>query len=166
MNIPELFGCNVFNDDVMRERLPREVYKSLTKTIATGRTIDPSIADVVANAMKALSEAGRKGCPYDFIILDPPAFTKSRDTLRNAIKGYREINAAAMRLLPRGGYLATCSCSHFMTDTYFKQMLHNAAEDAGVSLRQIEARQQGPDHPILWNVPETDYLGFYIFQIV
>ena len=120
----------------------------------------------VFDHLQALSEAGRKGCPYDFIILDPPAFTKSRDTLRNAIKGYREINAAAMRLLPRGGYLATCSCSHFMTDTYFKQMLHNAAEDAGVSLRQIEARQQGPDHPILWNVPETDYLGFYIFQIV
>ena len=120
----------------------------------------------VFDYLKALSEAGRKGCPFEFIILDPPAFTKSRDTLRNAIKGYREINAAAMRLLPRGGYLATCSCSHFMTDTYFKQMLHNAAEDAGVSLRQIEARQQGPDHPILWNVPETDYLGFYIFQIV
>ena len=120
----------------------------------------------VFDYLKTLSEAGRKGCPYDFIILDPPAFTKSRDTLRNAIKGYREINAAAMKLLPRGGYLATCSCSHFMTDTYFKQMLHTAAEDAGVSLRQIEARQQGPDHPILWNVPETDYLGFYIFQIV
>ena len=120
----------------------------------------------VFDHLKSLAEAGRKGCPYDFIILDPPAFTKSRDTLRNAIKGYREINAAAMKLLPRGGYLATCSCSHFMTDTYFKQMLHNAAEDAGVSLRQIETRQQGPDHPILWNVPETDYLGFYIFQIV
>lgn len=127
--------------------------------------IDYVEADVF-DYLKALGEAGRKGCPYDFIILDPPAFTKSRDTLRNAIKGYREINAAAMKLLPRGGYLATCSCSHFMTDTYFKQMLHNAAEDAGVSLRQIEARQQGPDHPILWNVPETDYLGFYIFQIV
>ena len=127
--------------------------------------IDYVEADVF-DYLKSLSEAGRKGCPYDFIILDPPAFTKSRDTLRNAIKGYREINAAAMKLLPRGGYLATCSCSHFMTDTYFKQMLHNAAEDAGVSLRQIEARQQGPDHPILWNVPETDYLGFYIFQIV
>ncbi len=120
----------------------------------------------VFDYLKTLSEAGRRTCSYDFIILDPPAFTKSRDTLRNAIKGYREINAAAMRLLPRGGYLATCSCSHFMTDTLFKQMLHNAAEDAGVSLRQIEARQQGPDHPILWNVPETDYLGFYIFQIV
>ena len=104
--------------------------------------------------------------PYDFIILDPPAFTKSRDTLRNAIKGYREINTRAMRILPRGGYLATCSCSHFMTETYFKQMLHNAAADAGVSLRQIEARQQSPDHPILWNVPETDYLKFFIFQIV
>ncbi len=120
----------------------------------------------VFDYLKALGEAGRKGSPYDFIILDPPAFTKSRDTIRNAIKGYREINAAAMKLLPRGGYLATCSCSHFMTDTYFKQMLHNAAEDAGVSLRQIEERKQGPDHPILWNVPETDYLGFYIFQIV
>lgn len=120
----------------------------------------------VFDYLKELLAAGRKAAPFDFIILDPPAFTKSRDTLRNAIKGYREINATAMRLLPRGGYLATCSCSHFMTDTYFKQMLHNAAEDAGVSLRQIEARQQGPDHPILWNVPETDYLTFYIFQIV
>ncbi len=127
--------------------------------------IDYVEADVF-DYLRALGEAGRRGSPYDFIILDPPAFTKSRDTLRNAIKGYREINAAAMRLLPRGGYLATCSCSHFMTDTYFKQMLHNAAEDAGVSLRQVEARQQAPDHPILWNVPETDYLGFYIFQIV
>lgn len=119
----------------------------------------------VFDYLKALDK-GRGAAPFDFIILDPPAFTKSRDTLKNAIKGYREINAAAMRMLPRGGYLATCSCSHFMTDTYFKQMLHNAAEDAGVSLRQIEARQQAPDHPILWNVPETDYLGFYIFQIV
>ena len=120
----------------------------------------------VFDYLRALEAAGRRAHSYDFIILDPPAFTKSRDTLRNAIKGYREINAAAMRLLPRGGYLATCSCSHFMTDSYFKQMLHNAAEDAGVSLRQIEARKQGPDHPVLWNVPETDYLSFYIFQIV
>ena len=103
---------------------------------------------------------------YDVIILDPPAFTKSRDTLKNAIKGYREINSRAMRLLRRGSYLATCSCSHFMTETYFRQMIHNAATDAGVGLRQIEARQQSPDHPILWNVPETDYLKFFIFQIV
>ena len=71
-----------------------------------------------------------------------------------------------MKLLPRGGYLATCSCSHFMTDNLFREMLRDAAADAGVSLRQIEGRQQSPDHPILWNVPETDYLKFYLFQVV
>lgn len=103
---------------------------------------------------------------FDLIILDPPAFTKSRDTVRNAVKGYTEINTKAMRLLGRGGYLATCSCSHFMTDTFFKQMIHNSAADCGFSLKQIEARHQSPDHPILWNVPETEYLKFFIFQIV
>ena len=72
----------------------------------------------------------------------------------------------AMQLLPRGGYLATCSCSHFMTDELFRKMLKSAASDAGVSLLQVEARQQSPDHPILWNVPETDYLKFYIFQVI
>ena len=118
----------------------------------------------VFDLLTELADANRKD--YDFIILDPPAFTKSRDTLKNAIRGYKEINLKAMKLLPRGGYLATCSCSHFMTETYFKQMLHNAAADAGVGLRQIEARQQSPDHPILWNVPETDYLKFFIFQII
>lgn len=106
------------------------------------------------------------GHPYDFIILDPPAFTKSSSTVKAAERGYKEINLKAMRLLPRGGYLATCSCSHFMTETLFRHMLHDAAEDAGVALRQIEARRQSPDHPILWNVPETDYLKFYIFQVV
>lgn len=106
------------------------------------------------------------GHPYDFIILDPPAFTKSSSTVKSAERGYKEINLKAMRLLPRGGYLATCSCSHFMTETLFRHMLHDAAADAGVSLRQIEARRQSPDHPILWNVPETDYLKFYIFQVV
>ncbi len=118
----------------------------------------------VFDLLTSMAENGKSD--YDFIILDPPAFTKSRDTLKNAIKGYKEINLKAMKLLPRGGYLATCSCSHFMTETYFKQMLHNAAADAGVGLRQIEARQQSPDHPVLWNVPETDYLKFFIFQIV
>lgn len=103
---------------------------------------------------------------YDFIILDPPAFTKSRRTVDSARKGYKEINLRAMKLLPRGGYLATCSCSHFMEDELFVKMLHSAAADACVQLRQIEARQQAPDHPILWNVPETDYLKFYLFQIV
>ena len=104
--------------------------------------------------------------PYDFIILDPPAFTKSRRTANNAEKGYKEINLRAMRLLPRGGYLATASCSHFMPAERFERMLRSAAADAGVELRQIEARTQSCDHPILWNVPETDYLKFYLFQVV
>jgi len=110
--------------------------------------------------------AEEKKCDYDFIILDPPAFTKSSQTAQNAYKGYKEINMKAMKLLPRGGYLATCSCSHFMKNYMFEQMLKEAAFDAGVSLRQIEVRQQSCDHPILWNVPETDYLKFYIFQVV
>ena len=122
---------------------------------------------VCADVFDYLTAAGNAHAfDYDLVILDPPAFTKSRDTLRNAMKGYREINRRAMQLLRRGSFLATCSCSHFMTEPYFRQMLHNAAEDAGVGLRQIEARRQSPDHPILWNVPETDYLKFYIFQIV
>lgn len=103
---------------------------------------------------------------YDLIILDPPAFTKSRSTVENAMRGYKEINLRAMKLLPRGGYLATCSCSHFMTEDLFCNMLRGAAFDAQVMLRQVEARQQSPDHPILWNVPETNYLKFYIFQVV
>ena len=103
---------------------------------------------------------------YDYIILDPPAFTKSSSTVRAAQRGYKEINLKAMKLLPRGGYLATCSCSHFMTDALFRKMLHDAAKDAGVQLRQIEDRRQSPDHPILWGVPETEYLKFYLFQIV
>ena len=103
---------------------------------------------------------------YDFIILDPPAFTKSRKTVGRAEKGYKEINLRALRALPRGGYFATASCSHFMPSEKFVQMLRAAAKDAGVELRQIEARQQAPDHPILWNVPETDYLKFYLFQVV
>ena len=120
-----------------------------------------------ANVFELLTKLyEEKNSPYDYIILDPPAFTKSSASLKNAERGYKEINMKAMKLLPRGGYLATCSCSHFMTDELFRKMLHFAAADAGVSLRQIEARQQSPDHPILWNVPETDYLKFYIFQIV
>ena len=120
-----------------------------------------------ANVFELLTKLyEEKNSPYDYIILDPPAFTKSSASLKNAERGYKEINMKAMKLLPRGGYLATCSCSHFMTDALFRKMLHFAAADAGVSLRQIEARQQSPDHPILWNVPETDYLKFYIFQIV
>ena len=111
-----------------------------------------------------LCASGEK--PYDLIILDPPAFTKSRKTVSGAERGYKEINYRAMKLLPRGGYLATASCSHFMPSAEFERMLVSSAEDAQVRLRQIEARQQSPDHPVLWNVPETDYLKFYLFQIV
>lgn len=114
-----------------------------------------------------LTELCEKKCrDYDYIILDPPAFTKSNATQANAYKGYKEINRRAMQLLPRGGYLATCSCSHFMRNEDFKRMLSEAASDAHVTLRQIEERQQGPDHPILPSVPETDYLKFYLFQIL
>ena len=120
-----------------------------------------------ANVFDLLTElVNNHSKEYDFIILDPPAFTKSGSTVNNAMRGYKEINLKAMKLLPRGGYLATCSCSHFMKEELFVQMLQDAAKDANVSLRQIEARQQAPDHPILWNVPETYYLKFYIFQVV
>lgn len=122
------------------------------------------IAADVFNLLPELEKKGGK--PYDFIILDPPAFTKSRKTINSAERGYKEINYRAMKLLPRGGYLATCSCSHFMRSDLFEKMLVSAAADAGVQLRQIEVRRQCCDHPILWNVPETDYLKFYIFQIV
>ncbi len=122
---------------------------------------------VCADVFDFLAQAERRGGrPYDFIILDPPAFTKSRKTVRNAERGYKEINLRALRLLERGGYFATASCSHFMPCELFEKMLRSAALDAGVELRQIEARQQSPDHPILWNVPETDYLKFYLFQVV
>ncbi len=106
------------------------------------------------------------GAPFDFIILDPPAFTKSRKTVESAYRGYKDINYRAMRLLPRGGYLATCSCSHFMEPRLFEKMLAEAARDAAVELREIEVRRAAPDHPILWGVPETAYLKFYLFQVI
>ena len=121
---------------------------------------------VVADIFEYLAQLSQSGThQYDLIILDPPAFTKSRKTLKHAEKGYEEINARAMKILPRGGYLCTASCSHFMTADRFEAMLTSAAREAGRSLRQIEKRQQAPDHPILWNVPETDYLKFYLFQV-
>ena len=121
---------------------------------------------VAANVFDLLPELEKQPRKYDFIILDPPAFTKSRKTVANAMTGYKEINYRAMKLLPRGGYLATCSCSHFATEELFIKMLRSAARDAGVQLRQIECRQQCADHPILWGVEETNYLKFFIFQVV
>lgn len=121
---------------------------------------------LAADVFDLLPRLEREPCRYDFIILDPPAFTKSRKTVESAMSGYKEINYRAMRLLPRGGYLATCSCSHFAQEDRFLAMLRNAARDAGVQLRQIEARQQSCDHPILWGVEETNYLKFYLFQVI
>ncbi len=118
----------------------------------------------VFDLLPRLAEERRR--EWDFIILDPPAFTKSRRTAAQAARGYKEINYRAMKLLPRGGYLATCSCSHFMEESRFLRVISAAARDAGVQLKQIEARQQVPDHPILWGVPETNYLKFYLFQVI
>ena len=134
---------------------------------AKRNSLDGVVECKAANVFDLLPQLteGPRGA-YDMVILDPPAFTKSRKTTENAVRGYKEINLRAMKLLPPGGYLATCSCSHFMTDEMFCDMLGSAASDAGVGLRQVEARYQSPDHPILWNVPETGYLKFYIFQVV
>lgn len=121
---------------------------------------------VCADVFDLLPQLMEQHANYDMIILDPPAFTKSRKTVAGAERGYKTINYNAMKLLPRGGYLATCSCSHFMPSELFEKMLLSAARDAGVSLKLIEARRQAPDHPTLMHVPETDYLKFYLFQIV
>ena len=139
----------------------------MAKANAIRNGLDDRMDFLVADVFDLLPELAAKGkAPYDFIILDPPAFTKSRKTVDSAQRGYKEINLRALKLLPRGGYFATASCSHFMPSEQFVRMLRSAALDAGVELRQIEARQQSPDHPILWNVPETDYLKFYLFQVV
>ena len=119
-----------------------------------------------ADVFDLLPDLEKKGEKFDVVILDPPAFTKSRNSIKNATKGYREINMRGLKLVKDGGFLATCSCSHFATAEKFEAMLRSAAHDAGVQLRQIEARQQSCDHPILWGVEETDYLKFYLFQIV
>lgn len=126
-----------------------------------------AVEAVQADVFDYLTELDRtKDRRYDYIILDPPAFTKSSGTRRAAFRGYKEINYRAMKILPRGGYLATCSCSHFMSEELFVKMLKEAAHDAGVTLRQIERRQQAPDHPIVLTVPETEYLKFFLFQVV
>lgn len=139
----------------------------MAKQNAVNNGLEGKMEFLCEDVFELLTRLSEEKCrAYDYIILDPPAFTKSRQTVGSAERGYKEINYRAMKLLPRGGYLATCSCSHFMKDELFRKMLRSAAYDAGVQLRQIEARQQAPDHPILWNVPETDYLKFYIFQVV
>ena len=159
------------------DKLKDTLYPLLIKILAEGgdtingiyerNGLDGRMDFLAADVFDLLPELEKNGKkPYDLIILDPPAFTKSRRTVGSAERGYKEINYRAMKLLPRGGYLATCSCSHFMPSELFTKMLLSAAADAGVQLKQIEARQQCRDHPVLLSVPETDYLKFYIFQVV
>ena len=117
------------------------------------------------DVFELLPELEQQGKRFDVVILDPPAFTKSRSSVKNAVKGYREINLRGMRLVRDGGFLATCSCSHFMTYELFTQTLQQAARSAHRRLRQVEFRTQAPDHPILWAAQESYYLKFYIFQV-
>ena len=120
------------------------------------------ICEDVFDLLPALEEKGEK---FDVVILDPPAFTKSRNSIKNAVKGYREINLRAMKLVKDGGFLATCSCSHFMDYELFTQTIGQAAKNVHKRLRQVEYRTQAPDHPILWSADESYYLKFYIFQV-
>ena len=118
-----------------------------------------------ADVLDELPKLYEQGESYDVVILDPPAFTKSKEATKNAIKGYREINMKGLKLVRDGGYLATCSCSHFMTEDLFKETISQAAKSVHKRLRQVEFRTQGPDHPILWASDESYYLKFLIFQV-
>ena len=125
-------------------------------------------ADVL-EYLPELRDRGRmreEGGPFDLIVLDPPAFAKGSRAVRNALRGYREINTQALRLLARGGYLATCSCSQHVTRDLLAQAVSEAAHATNRQLRQVEERQQAPDHPILWGFPESHYLDFFVFQVV
>ena len=119
----------------------------------------------VADVFELLPELEAAGERYDVVILDPPAFTKSREATKNAIKGYREINMRGLKLVKDGGFLATCSCSHFMTQELFTETIAQAASSVHKRLRQVEFRTQAPDHPILWNSDESYYLKFIVFQV-
>lgn len=136
------------------------------KTNARLNNMEDKIDYIVADVFDFLPEQRKKGCQYDVVILDPPALTKSRSSVRAASTGYRELNREGMLLLKDGGFLVTCSCSHFMTNELFQQTIQQAAKDAHRRLRQVEFRQQAPDHPILWSNDSSYYLKFYIFQVV
>lgn len=133
---------------------------------AKRNNLDKSVHFRAADVLDELPKLYDKGESYDLVILDPPAFTKSKEATKNAMKGYREINMKGMKLVRDGGYLATCSCSHFMTEDLFKEVIGQAAKAVHKRLRQVEFRTQGPDHPILWASDESYYLKFLIFQVV
>lgn len=127
--------------------------------------LEDKVRFVCADVFELLPELEEKGEKYDVVILDPPAFTKSRASVKNAVKGYREINLRGLRLVRDGGFLATCSCSHFMEPELFAKTIREAATGAHRRLRQVEFRTQAPDHPILWAADQSYYLKFYIFQV-
>ena len=131
----------------------------------TFEDVRSSITYLTADVFDLLPELEKSGKTYDMVILDPPAFTKSRKATRNAVKGYREINLRGMKLVKDGGFLSTCSCSHFMDEALFRKTLAEAAAGARKRLRQVEFRTQAPDHPILWGDSESYYLKFGIFQV-
>ena len=118
------------------------------------------------NAFDILPRWSKEGRQFDVVILDPPAFTKSREAVKGAVRGYKEINLRGIKMVRPGGFLVTASCSHFMTPELFSQTIGEAAHDARRLLRQVEFRTQAPDHPILWNSDESYYLKFYIFQVI
>lgn len=137
-----------------------QAYKNAALNGMEGR-----VSFLCRDVFELLPELEEKGEKFDVVILDPPAFTKSRNSIRNAVKGYREINLRAMKLVKDGGFLATCSCSHFMSYELFTETIAQAARNVHKRLRQVEYRTQSPDHPILWAADESYYLKFYIFQV-
>ena len=127
--------------------------------------LEQTVRFTCADVFDLLPELEKKGEKFDVVILDPPAFTKSRNSIKNATKGYREINMRGLKLVKDGGFLATCSCSHFMSYELFTQTIAQAAKSVHKRIRQVEYRTQAPDHPILWAADESYYLKFYIFQV-
>lgn len=127
--------------------------------------LENTVKFICEDVFELLPELEKKGEKFDVVILDPPAFTKSRSSIKNAVKGYREINLRGLKLVKDGGYFATCSCSHFMDYELFTKTIHQAAQNVHKRLRQVEFKTQAPDHPILWSADESYYLKFYIFQV-
>ena len=149
----QIYGKNITVTPAIAEKIEKKL-----------NHLENRISFVKADVFKYLDTC--KEGQFDIIVLDPPAFTKSRRTIDHAYSGYKRINKQAMMLLGRGGYLITCSCSRFMEIENFEKMLRESAQEAGVTLKQVSVTQQNHDHPILWTMEETSYLKFYIFQIV
>ena len=159
-----LNGFNLI--DEMPEEVKAECAKDCGRSDRANDTENRSISFKCADVLDLLPELERKGESFDVVILDPPAFTKSREATKKAVKGYRDINMRGLRLVKNGGFLATCSCSHFMTEELFRKTIAEAAHAAHKRLRQVEFRTQSPDHPILWAADNSYYLKFLIFQVV